>query len=489
METKDKTPTQKGLVLYTDGGWRGCGGWGVHGYTYDLVDLPAKLTKKINAPTTEGYLDESQVLKRNALPVKVTGYVDGWGSILGKSTNNVAELKAAIEGFKLAEYYDVSKVSVLSDSEYFLKGLSEWSTGWVKNGWVRRDGTEVPNKEYWQTLLENAKGLKDKGVEIKLSWVKGHSDNLGNDLADRNATRGVILAQKDLDLQNTYHSDVKKYWDNSIEYNRLLAHPNWYFSVNVMAENVSKDGRHVYYLGQHDGANEMLGKRVSTHAFSVLYLEKPEPVLEKIREYQQLIQKSDYSDLVVGYLNTILSSSVYTELSEHGCTYVTKAEQYDDLYTTEEKQLTWQARPPKLAMRAITSLNFVESLLEEYLAGNSETLEKTDVTSYFYDLEETKKGQIAKLKKAIATSAKVVDVLVKYNTTGVVKEAPVSLTFGLDIPSRNAVAALADPKVKIIVLTYRESDLGFRYCTVIESGKDVGIFNSVHANLKVVSES
>lgn len=478
-----------GLVVYTDGGWRGVGGWGLHGYTYDFNDLPEKSTKKLNAPTIEGYLDEADIAKKNATPVKVKNYVDGWGSIQGKSTNNVAELKAAIEGFKLAEYYDVKKVSVLSDSEYFLKGLSEWSSGWVKNNWVRKDGTEVPNKEHWETLLSLSKGLKEQGREIRLSWVKGHSDNLGNDLADRNATRGVILAQKDLDLQNVYHKDVKKYWDQSIEYNRLLAHPNWYFSVNTLAENKSADGRWIYYCGCHDNANEMLGKRVSTHAFSVLYLKEPEPVLEAVKAYQQEIQKRDYSDLVVGYLNTILSSSVYTELSEHGCTYVVKNQLHDDLYTADEKQLTWQARPPKIALRAITSLNFVESLLIEYLSGNHPTLQTTDITPYFYDLEDTKKGPVAKLKKSIATSAKAVDVEVSYNTTGQLNKAPVSLTFGLDLPPRIAMAALAGNKPKLTALTYRESDVGFRYCVVVECGDDVGIFNSVHSNLKVVSES
>lgn len=478
-----------GMVIYTDGGWRGCGGWGVHGYVYDADNLPEKAAKKLNAPTQQGYLDESQIIKHKAVPVKVETYVDGWGSIPGKSTNNVAELKAAIEGFKLVQHYDAKKVTVLSDSEYFLKGLSEWSTSWVKNDWVRRDGSEVPNKEYWQVLLQLSAELKEKGREVRLCWVKGHSDNLGNDMADRNATRGVILAQKDIDLQNVTHSDVKKYWDQSAEYNRLFCHPNWYFSVNTLSENKSSDGRYVYHCGQHDGHNELLGKRVSTHAFSVLYLKEPEPVLEKIRESQQSLQRNDYSDLVVGYLNTILSSSVYTELSEHGCLYTVKADQYDDLYTSDEKQLTWQARPPKLAQRAVTSLNFVQGLLDEYLSKEHSNICLTEITPYFYDQEETKKGEVFKLKKAIATSAKVVDVVGNYNTTGEVKQAPVSLTFGLDIPTRNAFAALATNKPKITLLTYRESDSGFRYCVVVEVGEDIGIFNSVHANLKVVTES
>lgn len=487
MSTEEKKSV--GITLYTDGGWRGVGGWGVHGYTYDISSLPEKAAKKINAPTMEGYLDDSQILKQKATPVKVANYVDGWGNIPGESTNNVAELKAAIEGFKLIEYYDAQKATILSDSEYFLKGLSEWSNNWVKNNWIRRDGTEVPNKEHWQALLEIAGQAKEKGREVKLFWVKGHSDNLGNDMADRNATRGVILAQKGLDLQNVIHSDVKKYWDNAVEYNRLFAHPNWYFSVNSLSEDVTPDGRHVYYCGQHDNANEMLGKRVSTHAFSVLYLKEPEPVLEKIRAQQQSIQRSDYSDLVVGYLNTIMSSSVYAELKEHGCTYVVKAERHDDLYTADEKQLTWQARPPKLAQRAVTSLNFTEGLLTEYLSGKHDTIHLTDITPYFYDQEDTKKGVVFKLRKAIATSAKSVDVVGTYDTTGQIKEAPVSVTFGMDLPTRNALAALAEAKPKITLLTYRESDVGFRYCTIIEVGEDIGIFNSVHSNLKVVAES
>lgn len=489
---KSETPIEEvvGLTLYTDGGWRQVGGWGVHGYSYNVSEVVEKANKNINAPSDAGYLDKDVInTSREINPVKVTGYIDGWGSIAGESTNNVAELKAGLEGFKLIDRLDAKKASIISDSKYFLDGLSQWCPNWVNNNWKRRDGTDVPNRELWESLIEISAKVKEKGCSVRMMWVKGHSDNLGNDMADKNATRGVILAKKGLDLQNTELSPVAKYWDKDINYNRLIAHPNWYFSVGPDIDNLSKDGRHIYYCGQHDGANEMLGKRVSTHAFSVLFLKEPEPVLETIRDYQNEIQSTGYCDLVVGYLTNILTSSTYAELAEYGSTYVTKDNNHDDLYSITDKQLTWQARPPKLAQRAITSLNFAEHMLEEFLAGTSEDYITTDVTSYFYDTEETKKGPVTKLKNSIVTSAKSLDVVGRYKISDEVKEAPVTLTFGLDLPPRIGLSAIAVRDPKITLLTYRESELGFRYCVVIEVGEDVGIFNSIHSNLKVVPES
>lgn len=39
IEKKEiKAPSDLGMVLYTDGGWKEVGGWGLHGYTYNIVN-------------------------------------------------------------------------------------------------------------------------------------------------------------------------------------------------------------------------------------------------------------------------------------------------------------------------------------------------------------------------------------------------------------------------------------------------------------------
>ena len=70
----------------------------------------------------------------------------GWGAILRTgphekelwggekdTTNNRMELTAAIRGLEALKRPVVGKV--YTDSQYVLKGISEWIHGWKRNGW------------------------------------------------------------------------------------------------------------------------------------------------------------------------------------------------------------------------------------------------------------------------------------------------------------------------------------------------------------------
>lgn len=81
----------------------------------------------------------------------------GWGAVLiapgdgsesdhfgfiGPGTNQVAELTAAIEG--LARVPAGAAVELVSDSQYVLKGLTEWRTGWERKGWRNSKAIRSP---------------------------------------------------------------------------------------------------------------------------------------------------------------------------------------------------------------------------------------------------------------------------------------------------------------------------------------------------------
>jgi ribonuclease HI len=94
-----------------------------------------------------------------------------------RTTNNRMELLGAIEGLKLLER--PSRVRLVSDSQYLVKGLNEWIDGWKKRGWRRKDGP-VLNVELWQELdrlrLTHA---------IHAEWVRGHVGHPENERCDR----------------------------------------------------------------------------------------------------------------------------------------------------------------------------------------------------------------------------------------------------------------------------------------------------------------
>src|SRR5262245_37690484 len=67
------------------------------------------------------------------------------------TTNNRMELTAVIEALK-ALTRPVSAV-VCTDSQYVIKGFTEWIAGWQRRGWLTSQNKPVENQDLWQALL------------------------------------------------------------------------------------------------------------------------------------------------------------------------------------------------------------------------------------------------------------------------------------------------------------------------------------------------
>ena len=96
--------------------------------------------------------------------------------------------------FSLKKIPKGSKVQIFTDSKYVKSGITEWIYNWKKNGWKTANKKPVKNKELWQTLwkLVSIKFAK----QITWYWVKGHSDNEFNNLADALATGEIEKHKK-----------------------------------------------------------------------------------------------------------------------------------------------------------------------------------------------------------------------------------------------------------------------------------------------------
>jgi len=121
----------------------------------------------------------------------------GWGALItfedstkevfgGKLdvTNNQMELSAAIEG--LAALKEPCNVDLFTDSKYVMDGITQWIHKWKKNNWRTAAKKDVKNKELWQRL--------DELINFHLvqwHWVKGHSGDEGNEMADLLANKGI----------------------------------------------------------------------------------------------------------------------------------------------------------------------------------------------------------------------------------------------------------------------------------------------------------
>ena len=92
------------------------------------------------------------------------------------TTNNRMALRSAIE--PLLALKRPCRIRFTSDSQYLVKGMSEWVHGWIRRGW-RRKGGEIENVELWQALVDAA-----ERHDVRWHWVRGHAGHARNEYAN-----------------------------------------------------------------------------------------------------------------------------------------------------------------------------------------------------------------------------------------------------------------------------------------------------------------
>ena len=100
------------------------------------------------------------------------------------TTNNRMELMAAIEG--LSALKRPSRVTLTTDSQYVRQGITQWISGWKRNGWRTAAKKPVKNQDLWQAL-DLALGQH----EVEWLWVKGHSGHEENERVDQAANDAI----------------------------------------------------------------------------------------------------------------------------------------------------------------------------------------------------------------------------------------------------------------------------------------------------------
>lgn len=96
------------------------------------------------------------------------------------STSNREELLAIIEALSVLKFHD-KKVFVYSDSQYCVKGITEWIKGWKRKNWKTSFEEDVKNKDLWIRLDELVQEFSD----ISFEWVRGHAENDYNNRVDK----------------------------------------------------------------------------------------------------------------------------------------------------------------------------------------------------------------------------------------------------------------------------------------------------------------
>jgi ribonuclease HI len=129
--------------------------------------------------------------------------VGGWGTVLRTgsherelsgaeeiTTNNRMELMAAIRGLEALKR--PCGVVLTSDSQYLVKGMTEWLPGWMAKGWRTSKKEEVLNRDLWERLHELSRSHRVNWV-----WVRGHDGHLENERCDLLARQAIEEFRRD----------------------------------------------------------------------------------------------------------------------------------------------------------------------------------------------------------------------------------------------------------------------------------------------------
>ena len=108
----------------------------------------------------------------------------------GSSCRGPASMSAEDKGSRLSRTPEGAAVELVSDSQYVLKGLSEWRAGWERRGFRNAKGDPVANLELWKRLFAVADARK-----VSVRWVRGHQGNVNNERADRLAVAALQKAR------------------------------------------------------------------------------------------------------------------------------------------------------------------------------------------------------------------------------------------------------------------------------------------------------
>ena len=107
-----------------------------------------------------------------------------------KQTNNVAEIQAAAMAVSQAKIEGIKKLEINTDSKFVIDCITKWVANWKRKGWTTAQGEPVINKE---DLVKLDSLVGSGSVEVKWTHVKGHSDNYGNNQADKLAVAGANM--------------------------------------------------------------------------------------------------------------------------------------------------------------------------------------------------------------------------------------------------------------------------------------------------------
>ena len=102
------------------------------------------------------------------------------------TTNNRMELTAAIRALEAVP--EGARATVFCDSQYVVKGITQWLPSWVRRGWQTANRRPVKNADLWRRLA----AARARRPGVRFEWVRGHAGHPGNERAHTLASEEAL---------------------------------------------------------------------------------------------------------------------------------------------------------------------------------------------------------------------------------------------------------------------------------------------------------
>ncbi len=454
-------------VIYTDGSARpnpGNIGWGVHGYIYqNITDKPIVTLK--HTITDRGYLYPEKFTDATTF-VEPIEYLDVVGSLdTSCGTNNQAEILAVKTALTVLLEKEIETIFILSDSEYTINNLKDY----LFNNKKSQYGA---NLELWHDLYKIVDQHKEKGIKISFNWIKGHSDNVGNNFADYLSVIGTNNSIDEKEVMDIRYTPGKKYWNIKVEDNPMLSFNRCYFNTQSRFNVIGQ-----YFIADPGPNDLLLGKRSAETGLAVVKLKEPDDILENIK-LKHFEVASDLNNIAMINMAKLYTPATYKYLDIYGKYSLIKNRRFNSLDFIDGKPLTTEINPVGLSLKAIEAFNTLEDLLELYKANKLDSSHVIDITDKFFTTEEVKNKQVTSLNKDLTVGAANLDLVISYQN----KDTKVPIVLGVDLPTRNKLKKLEETNPKIKLILWAISENSFRYCCVIDCDLGQGVWSNYFAD-------
>lgn len=516
----DEASAERSGVFYTDGGSRkqgetNYGGWGIHGYLYTDKDTNTNSGCDKAKPTRKAYVKGN--LAKNEHKAFVVSYIDYYGPMGDDSTVNRAELTAMLRCLSLIDKLNLKRAYIYADSKLVLN-LLKGANKYKSNGFMGSKGEPLANQELCRCVVEQYDEVILK-TKVILDWVKGHSGDFGNDMADNCATRGCMVSLNTLnnldvsqmvDLDETVE-DLKHASDTAV---LKVGHPDSYFGKAISAPVMLGENQlyfstnqwvgsehNTYYQATSGKANtgsgekkkdpkRLRGKPMPDDSLSVVRLNEPCMVLNNL--INMVSHGFKQTGLIEANLSTIMRASTYTALEQGAIEAVqldsvegkiklpmigvAKAVEIATLLNPVRKAVTLARNYAPLTML----LREVEAHHNDEASGFTHIKHVMDITSYLYDVSDT--GKKVKVTTKDYTKG-YVDVPVDFTSDERHVKSTVRVNLYIDTPPALVLGRFKtiNPVVKLFV--WELGPYTFRYGIFIKTDEGVGVWVGINSNI------